>query len=188
MYLEQSYLFQRPPQTTTMGPNDRDCGVYFQDRNTAEKVNRDSSHNRGRPLHRSNLHLLCRFLYIQSGLSSTGPVTDYGTPVATWMTNRSMGWRNIYYCSLRPTLPWTIDVSIYMVLTLRQRISNISVQLLPPTASTDNPAMSIPTKHIHASLNKIKHPINVVKVSIIQMWRVQVLMYVRSGLPKGDGY
>ena len=39
-------------------------------------------------------------------------------------------------------------------------------QLLPPAAYNDNPAMSLCTKHAHASLNKIKHPINVVKVSV----------------------
>ena len=39
-----------------------------------------------------------------------------------------------------------------------------STQLLPPAAYPDNPATCLPTKHIHASLNKIKHPINVVKV------------------------
>lgn len=39
-------------------------------------------------------------------------------------------------------------------------------QLLPPAAYSDNPAMSLCTKHAHASLNKIKHPINVVKVSV----------------------
>lgn len=38
--------------------------------------------------------------------------------------------------------------------------------MLPPAAYSDNPAMSLCTKHAHASLNKIKHPINVVKVSV----------------------
>ncbi|KAL0634898.1 pre-mRNA cleavage and polyadenylation factor (CPF) complex subunit [Maublancomyces gigas] len=37
------------------------------------------------------------------------------------------------------------------------------IDLLPPASYSDNPATSLPTKHIHASLNKIKHPINVVK-------------------------
>ncbi|KAF8252131.1 WD40 repeat-like protein [Wilcoxina mikolae CBS 423.85] len=60
------------------------------------------------------------------------------------MTNRAMEWRNVSFGSLRPTLTWTID-------------------LLPPVATSNNAVMSMPTKHIHASLNKIKHPINVVK-------------------------
>lgn len=42
-------------------------------------------------------------------------------------------------------------------------------QLLPPAAYSDNPATSLPTKHIHASLNKIKHPINVVKVRYVNI-------------------
>lgn len=42
-------------------------------------------------------------------------------------------------------------------------------QLLPPAAYADNPAMSLCTKHAHASLNKIKHPINVVKVASLSL-------------------
>ena len=34
--------------------------------------------------------------------------------------------------------------------------------MLPPAAHLDNPADSIPARHLHNSLNKIKHPINVV--------------------------
>ncbi|RPB18489.1 WD40 repeat-like protein [Terfezia boudieri ATCC MYA-4762] len=45
---------------------------------------------------------------------------------------------------MRPAAQWVID-------------------LLPPAAYADNPAISLCTKHAHASLNKIKHPINVVK-------------------------
>lgn len=37
------------------------------------------------------------------------------------------------------------------------------VQMLPPPSRVDRPADSIPSKHMHSSLNKIKHPINVVK-------------------------
>jgi len=35
--------------------------------------------------------------------------------------------------------------------------------MLPPAARITNPADSIPSKHIHSSLNKIKHPVNVVR-------------------------
>ncbi|KAI5779716.1 WD40-repeat-containing domain protein [Geopyxis carbonaria] len=86
---------------------------------------RDGPYNRGRPLHRR-------------------PVTDYGTPVAKWMMNRTMEWRGLPQDAPRPAPQFIID-------------------LLPPAAYPDNPSMSLPTKHIHASLNKIKHPINVVK-------------------------
>lgn len=35
--------------------------------------------------------------------------------------------------------------------------------MLPPLARVTNAAETIPAKHLHASLNKIKHPINVVR-------------------------
>lgn len=35
--------------------------------------------------------------------------------------------------------------------------------MLPPLARVTNPADSVPTRHLHSSLNKIKHPINVVR-------------------------
>jgi polyadenylation factor subunit 2 len=35
--------------------------------------------------------------------------------------------------------------------------------MLPPLARLHNPADSIPSKHLHSSLNKIKHPVNVVR-------------------------
>ncbi|KAI9807792.1 MAG: hypothetical protein M1825_005097 [Sarcosagium campestre] len=37
------------------------------------------------------------------------------------------------------------------------------VDMLPPAANLDNPAESVPAKHLHSSLNKIKHPVNVVR-------------------------
>ncbi|OAR01623.1 hypothetical protein LLEC1_06797, partial [Akanthomyces lecanii] len=36
-------------------------------------------------------------------------------------------------------------------------------QMLPPIARPTNPADTIPAKHLHSSLNKIKHPVNVVR-------------------------
>jgi polyadenylation factor subunit 2 len=35
--------------------------------------------------------------------------------------------------------------------------------MLPPLARIHNPADSVPARHLHSSLNKIKHPVNVVK-------------------------
>src|SRR6201746_817185 len=35
--------------------------------------------------------------------------------------------------------------------------------MLPPLARLQNPADSVPARHLHSSLNKIKHPVNVVK-------------------------
>ena len=35
--------------------------------------------------------------------------------------------------------------------------------MLPPLARLNNPADSIPARHLHSSLNKVKHPVNVVK-------------------------
>ena len=35
--------------------------------------------------------------------------------------------------------------------------------MLPPAAAPYNPADTIPVKHLHSSLNKVKHPINVVR-------------------------
>jgi len=35
--------------------------------------------------------------------------------------------------------------------------------MLPPLARLNNPADSVPAKHLHSSLNKIKHPVNVVR-------------------------
>lgn len=35
--------------------------------------------------------------------------------------------------------------------------------MLPPAARPGFPADAIPVKHLHSSLNKIKHPVNVVK-------------------------
>lgn len=37
------------------------------------------------------------------------------------------------------------------------------VDMLPPLARVTNPADSVPTKHLHTSLNKARHPINVVR-------------------------
>ena len=38
-----------------------------------------------------------------------------------------------------------------------------SRQILPPLARINNPVDSVPARHLHSSLNKIKHPVNVVR-------------------------
>lgn len=35
--------------------------------------------------------------------------------------------------------------------------------MLPPAAKPQNAADTIPSKHLHSSLNKIKHPVNIVR-------------------------
>lgn len=35
--------------------------------------------------------------------------------------------------------------------------------MIPPIARVDNPADTLPARHLHSSLNKIKHPVNVVR-------------------------
>lgn len=35
--------------------------------------------------------------------------------------------------------------------------------MLPPAAKLQNAADTVPTKHLHSSLNKIKHPVNIVR-------------------------
>lgn len=37
------------------------------------------------------------------------------------------------------------------------------LQMLPPYARTASPADTVPTRHLHQSLNKIRHPVNVVR-------------------------
>src|SRR4051794_25499629 len=73
-------------------------------------------------------------------------VTDYGSSATKWMLGRKMKWRRSgrTFEHLRPNAAYIMD-------------------LLLPSAYSDNPSASVPTKHIHASLNKIKHPVNVVK-------------------------
>lgn len=35
--------------------------------------------------------------------------------------------------------------------------------MLPPAAKPNAPADALPTRHLHSSLNKVKHPINVIQ-------------------------
>ncbi|GAO50856.1 hypothetical protein G7K_4975-t1 [Saitoella complicata NRRL Y-17804] len=69
---------------------------------------------------------------------------DYGSPVAKWWFEKCIRRSRTDSILLRPQ-------------------ENFIIDLLPPSAYGDNPADALPTKYIHTSSNKIKHPINVVK-------------------------
>ncbi|KAI9762192.1 MAG: hypothetical protein M4579_000515 [Chaenotheca gracillima] len=74
-----------------------------------------------------------------------GPVTDYGASMVRWMRLRRPRYRGGILGEMeRPSASYTVD-------------------MLPPAANLNNPVETIPAKHLHASLNKIKHPINVVR-------------------------
>ncbi|KAI0007834.1 WD40 repeat-like protein [Xylariaceae sp. FL0662B] len=73
------------------------------------------------------------------------PVTDYGATLAHWMRNRQPRFKGSFSGEVeRPSASYIVD-------------------MLPPLARVTNPADSVPTKHLHSSLNKIKHPVNVVR-------------------------
>ncbi|KAK3985554.1 WD40-repeat-containing domain protein [Cladorrhinum sp. PSN332] len=73
------------------------------------------------------------------------PVTDYGSTMVNWMRHRQPHYKGSYLGELeRPSISYMIH-------------------MLPPSARPAYPAETVPTKHLHSSLNKIKHPINVVK-------------------------
>ncbi|KAM3073723.1 pre-mRNA cleavage and polyadenylation factor (CPF) complex subunit [Clarireedia jacksonii] len=73
------------------------------------------------------------------------PVTDYSSTMVHWMRNRQPRYKDGYQGEMeRPSPSYIID-------------------MLPPLARLHNAADSVPTRHLHSSLNKIKHPVNVVK-------------------------
>ncbi|KAF2086418.1 WD40 repeat-like protein [Saccharata proteae CBS 121410] len=74
-----------------------------------------------------------------------GAVTDYGSTMVQWSRNRRPPYRGASKLEIeRPSASYIVD-------------------MLPPAARPTNAAESIPAKHLHASLNKVKHPINVVR-------------------------
>ncbi|KAK0630665.1 WD40-repeat-containing domain protein [Bombardia bombarda] len=74
-----------------------------------------------------------------------GPVTDYGSTIVHWMRHRQARYKGSYAGDLeRPSPSYIVDI-------------------LPPYARVANPADSVPSRHLHSSLNKIKHPVNVVR-------------------------
>ncbi|KAH4930095.1 hypothetical protein HBI82_142780 [Parastagonospora nodorum] len=72
-------------------------------------------------------------------------VTDYGATTVQWMRNRRPRYKNVPMAEVeRPTPSYVVDMT-------------------PPAARVSSAAESIPAKAVHSSLNKVKHPINVVK-------------------------
>ncbi|KAL8294345.1 hypothetical protein RB597_007942 [Gaeumannomyces tritici] len=73
------------------------------------------------------------------------PVTDYSSTLVHWMRHRDARYKGGYQGEVeRPSPSYIID-------------------MLPPHARVTNAADSLPVRHLHSSLNKVKHPINVVK-------------------------
>ncbi|KAF2763569.1 WD40 repeat-like protein [Pseudovirgaria hyperparasitica] len=73
------------------------------------------------------------------------PVTDYGSTMVQWMRNRRPNHKGGSVLEMeRPSASYIID-------------------MLPPAARPTNAAATIPVRHLHSSLNKIKHPVNVVR-------------------------
>lgn len=71
--------------------------------------------------------------------------TDIGTTYVHWLRNRRQNGRNSrFFEAERPSSSYVED-------------------MLPPAARKGKPADSIPAKHLHSSLNKVRHPVNVVK-------------------------
>ncbi|KAF1847317.1 WD40 repeat-like protein [Cucurbitaria berberidis CBS 394.84] len=72
-------------------------------------------------------------------------VTDYGATTVQWMRNRRPRYKNLAMPEVeRPSASYIVDME-------------------PPAARLASAAESIPAKAVHSSLNKVKHPINVVK-------------------------
>ncbi|KAK3302002.1 WD40-repeat-containing domain protein [Chaetomium strumarium] len=73
------------------------------------------------------------------------PVTDYGATIVHWMRRRQPRYKGSFVGETeRPSNSYIVD-------------------MLPPHARVTSPADSVPSRHLHSSLNKIKHPINVVR-------------------------
>ncbi|KAJ9665767.1 pre-mRNA cleavage and polyadenylation factor (CPF) complex subunit [Coniosporium apollinis] len=75
----------------------------------------------------------------------SGPVTDYSSTYVQWMRNRRPRYRGTPAGEFeRPSPSYIVD-------------------MLPPAARLSNAADTIPVKHLHQSLNKQRHPIQVVR-------------------------
>ncbi|KAL2064166.1 hypothetical protein VTL71DRAFT_4660 [Oculimacula yallundae] len=73
------------------------------------------------------------------------PATDYGSTMVHWMRNRQPRFKGGYQGEMeRPSPSYIID-------------------MIPPLARINEPADTIPARHLHTSLNKNKHPVNVVR-------------------------
>ena len=73
------------------------------------------------------------------------PVTDYGSSMIQWQRNRRQAWKGSWhYEQERPSISYVVD-------------------MLPPIATLDRPAESIPTRFLHQSLGKSKKPVTIVR-------------------------
>lgn len=73
------------------------------------------------------------------------PVTDYGSSMVHWMRQRRQPWKgSLHYEQERPSISYVYD-------------------MLPPAATLDRPAESIPTRFLHQSLGKSKKPVTIVR-------------------------
>ncbi|RDA92832.1 hypothetical protein CP533_2865 [Ophiocordyceps camponoti-saundersi (nom. inval.)] len=73
------------------------------------------------------------------------PVTDYSATVTHWQRHRTANYKGGYDGEAeRPSASYIVD-------------------MIPPAGRPTSASDSIPSKHLHSSLNKIKHPINVVR-------------------------
>ncbi|KAF1990991.1 WD40 repeat-like protein [Aulographum hederae CBS 113979] len=73
-----------------------------------------------------------------------GPVTDYGSSMVQWLRHRRPRYKGLPPIeSERPSPSYIVD-------------------MLPPLARPGNGAETIPAKHLHSSVNKLRHPINTV--------------------------
>ncbi|CAO1603308.1 pre-mRNA cleavage and polyadenylation factor (CPF) complex subunit [Xanthoria calcicola] len=77
--------------------------------------------------------------------TSKRAVTDYGSLMVRWMRNRQPRYKGAPKVELERPSPSYI------------------AQMMPPTAKPHNPADAIPAKHLHSSLNKARHAVNVVR-------------------------
>ncbi|KAL8671479.1 MAG: hypothetical protein Q9168_004014 [Polycauliona sp. 1 TL-2023] len=77
--------------------------------------------------------------------TSKRAVTDYGSSMVQWMRNRQPRYKGAPKVEMeRPSPSYIAD-------------------MMPPTAKPHNPADAIPAKHLHSSLNKARHAVNVVR-------------------------
>ncbi|CRK18958.1 hypothetical protein BN1723_017728 [Verticillium longisporum] len=73
------------------------------------------------------------------------PVTDYGATVSQWMRDRNPG--TGFFSNEEAEKPSASYISDFH----------------PPATTTGDLHDALPVKHLHSSLNKIKHPVNVVR-------------------------
>ncbi|KAF2431776.1 WD40 repeat-like protein [Tothia fuscella] len=76
--------------------------------------------------------------------NSTGPVTDYGSTMVNWARHRRPHHQRM------------------SVMEAERPSPNYIIDMVPPIGRPERAADSIPVKHLHSSLNKIKYPVNVV--------------------------